>query len=78
MNREIRIVVFIMWMTLVAVASLVVRNTNVVLEGNNIGERQEYQRVLLGCNTAGARESTDPMLRELCDVRLLELAEEIE
>jgi hypothetical protein len=77
MSKESRIAAAVLWFTLVALASLLVRNTEAVNQGNDIGKRQEYQRVLLGCNSAGALQSTDAMLRELCDVRLLELAEEL-
>lgn len=78
MTKESRVAVAVLWFTLVALCSLLVRNTGAVNEGNENAKRQEYERVLLGCNTAGAMESEDPLLRELCDVRLAELAEEID
>jgi hypothetical protein len=37
-----------------------------------------YERILLGCNSAGARESEDALLRHLCDVELLEVKTQLD
>lgn len=76
MSKDLKIVAFILWITIVVLCSLILRNTEAVDEGNNISKRQEYQRVLLGCNSAGAIESDDPDLRELCDETFLKISEE--
>lgn len=75
MTKEARVVAAVLWFTLVVLCSLFVRNTEAVNAGNDLGERQEYQRVLIGCNSAGALTSENPMLRKLCDEYLLEIAE---
>lgn len=50
------------------------RTNALLVDGNDSDQeadlRAEYQRVVLGCNTSGAIESTDELLRELCDEEL--------
>jgi hypothetical protein len=73
MSRELKIAVAVIWVLLIILATLIQRNTNAVIAGNEIGKRQEYERVLLGCNTSGALGSVDPEVRHLCIVVLPQL-----
>jgi hypothetical protein len=40
--------------------------------------QSSYERIVLGCNTAGAIESRDRFLRRLCDVTLVTVASELQ
>lgn len=76
MGREGKIAVAVFWITLIILCTLVGRNTSAVNASTDLDARQEYERVVLGCNSSGALTSTNPDLRKLCDVTLPQLAKQ--
>jgi hypothetical protein len=84
MNKQTKFVAFVFAILLTGVCILVYRNTQAVQQSNQIEQQEhedllsgEYHRILLGCQTSGAIESTDVWLRELCDERLPEIRKEL-
>jgi hypothetical protein len=76
-HREARVIGFVMAILLIGMIFMMNRNTEAVRTSNELkredirnAEKQEYERVLLGCSTEGVRGSDDPWLRELCDEEL--------
>lgn len=81
-SNEIRLVGSVVGMLLVLLAYLMYENTNQLRIQNEyekdkveITLRKEYENILMGCNTTGARESDDRWLRELCDEDLVSIHE---
>ena len=77
-TKEARFIAFVFAVILIVLCILMQQSTQAQKEQNDLlteadNDRQsaEYQRILIGCNTAGAIESTDPFLRELCDEYLV-------
>lgn len=84
MSKEVRIVSLVFAILLIGVCVLLNENIETSKDSNKLQEvtqetliRQEYERVLLGCNSAGAIDSEDPWLRELCDETLPEIRDEM-
>lgn len=77
LNKEFRIAGAVVFLTLVILCSLINRNTNAVNHGNVLGEQQQYQRVLIACQTPASIESQDKYLRELCDKTLPKMRYEL-